>query len=132
MVGYVCECVGNISIVVGNGRWVPFWTTSWHNNSPFSASFQELYCLSSKKDWNIEDMGQWNDNEWNWGNFGLSSDSEAIFCNLISDLLCVLEQVHVNRTESDVFLWKPNTAEGYIVREGYGCLCEELNKENKK
>ncbi|XP_058733972.1 uncharacterized protein LOC131605656 [Vicia villosa] len=75
----------NCSFVVGNGFTTPFWEVVWLNNISLKDFFPDLFELSTLKKVSVAAMGGWREEEWVWGDLGITEE-EVVQAGLVSEL----------------------------------------------
>src|SRR4051812_15495217 len=66
---------------VHNAFSTPFWEARWLREWSLKETFPDIYELSRLKFVSVAVMGGWNDEEWQWGDFGVSG-SDVVQCGL--------------------------------------------------
>lgn len=55
-----------VKLKLGDGGLSPFWNGLWAGDKTLKERFPRLYCLCSKKDGMVRDMGEWVEGKWSW------------------------------------------------------------------
>jgi len=114
----------SISKRLGNGFNTFFWSDCWVGTVSFMERFRRLYDLSIHKDLSVGEMhalGWGEDGEaWRWRRRLLAWEEE-----LVVEIRNLLTNVTLQDTELDVWLWRPNSDDGYTVRGVYQMLMRQ-------
>jgi hypothetical protein len=112
---------------VNNGASTFFWSHAWNGVLSLAEVYPRLYSLSIQKEATIADLAVVSDNQigWNlrWRRCLFSWEEDLLLCFLQS-----LEQTRLN-SNSDLWLWKPDSDGDFTVKSTYSLLFREVYLE---
>jgi len=120
-----------LSLEVGNGREVMFWSDNWIDSEDLKSIFPRLFSLSVNKEAKLCDCGIWGNRSWKWklrwrrGLFAWEEEQESQLLELISNKMLEMETM-------DRWVWKDSESTEFSVKSAYGFLRGEGSEEVSK
>ncbi|XP_058776004.1 uncharacterized protein LOC131650310 [Vicia villosa] len=122
--------------IIQNDFSTPFWEAKWIEDVILKEVYPDLFLAYSLKGVSIAGMGGWNDGEWRWGDFSLST---TVANNLellpnFSSLKDQLEEFGGLLEGRDMVGWTFNSEEDFSVASCYAlyaCFCIPLGPPNR-
>ncbi|XP_058753205.1 uncharacterized protein LOC131626408 [Vicia villosa] len=111
----------NCRFIVGNGFTTPFWEVAWLNNSILREDFLELFEISSLKKVSVAALGGWREEEWIWGDLGISGveAEQAGLESKLAVLRSLLENFGGLKEDKDSVCWLLDSEKAFTVSSCY-------------
>ncbi|EOY13773.1 Uncharacterized protein TCM_032418 [Theobroma cacao] len=116
-------------VFFGNGLNICFWHDGWMEEVPLKITFPRIYALSINKSGTVSEFGKWLNNKWLWEIklkkrlFDWETKQWETLNTKINDIL-------VDNSEKDKFIWKGSTNGVYSVKNFYRACVAGNNADN--
>lgn len=111
---------------MGNGLSIKFWSDVWLGSECLKDCFPRLYQVSSQKEANISQMGEWRGTSWCW-NWAWRRSFFDWEVGIFEELQGILTQVCVQQDVEDTWVWKPDPLRGFSVKSAYSTFYNSAN-----
>ena len=113
-------CWNNMSLKVGKGNTIRFWTDVWCSEIALSHCFPHLFAMAVQRNSTVEEMWDQNSGRGNW-NLNFLRDFNDWEMGLVGDFLQVLRGHKPSGVEDSV-LWSKERRAHFRVKEAYNLL----------
>ncbi|XP_057453105.1 uncharacterized protein LOC130744965 [Lotus japonicus] len=128
--GHGCWFNNAICRRLGDGGKVAFWKENWLGCGDLKGKFPRIFALSDHKDRRIKEMGEWNNDIWQWKllwNRDLLEREEE----RVQELLQLIKNFSPKKGIEDRWVWTKEGSGVYTVKSAYAFLHGSLLDEEK-